>query len=243
MKKYILIYFLFYGLCFILAAADCRGQSVVQRTVNLESSIPAEKDIFYFDFTHRFTVSRGPSYKAINYPTFILAFGAFDNTEIKLRYASNSELVPSLPNEMEVMAKYNFFNPGAASDLSIAAAPAYNFTTKSFDGIIPVEWRMSKELKTIINITWLGNSVKNNAFEVLLGAGIVYYLEEKISVSIDANNLLTSPVWGFGLNFEIPRSPHTLSLQITDASTNTIQGSAFKTNDLRYGFEFTIKFY
>ena len=43
-----------------------------------------------------------------------------------------------------------------------------------------------------------------------------------------------------GLDFLIPNSPHTFSLQASNATTSTIQGNSVGYSKILYGFEFTI---
>jgi len=219
----------------------CFGQSVVTRTANLESAVLSEKGVFYFDYTHRFIITGAPAYKVVNFPTFILAEGLFENTEIKARYATNSEIILGRPNELEFMVKYNLSRIFTLPDISIAVAPSYNLTANSLDGVIPVEFHITKDFQSTVNVVWLGNSAASEKFEILFGAGIIYYLGDKMSIALDAKQTFGSFVWSAGLNFVIPESPHTISLHVTDASTNTVQGSVFKASSLRYGFEFTIR--
>jgi plastocyanin len=48
--------------------------------------------------------------------------------------------------------------------------------------------------------------------------------------------------WGAGLQLAIPYSPHTLSLQVTNTNTATLQGVSRGIDRVRGGFEFTIPF-
>src|SRR5205807_3913283 len=46
--------------------------------------------------------------------------------------------------------------------------------------------------------------------------------------------------WSVGLDLVIPGSPHTFSLQASNATTSTIQGNSVGFSRMLYGFEFTI---
>jgi len=48
--------------------------------------------------------------------------------------------------------------------------------------------------------------------------------------------------WGAGLQIEIPYTPHSLSLQVTNTNTATLQGVSRGLDRVRGGFEFTIPF-
>ncbi len=46
--------------------------------------------------------------------------------------------------------------------------------------------------------------------------------------------------WSAALQIAIPLTPHTLSLQVANTATSTIQGSSRGSDVRRYGFEFTV---
>ena len=48
--------------------------------------------------------------------------------------------------------------------------------------------------------------------------------------------------WGAALQLGVPYTPHTFSIQVTNARTASLQGSSFGDGQIRYGFEFTIPF-
>lgn len=229
----------FIGLLYIFIGTHSFAQSTISRTVNLESAKPIDKGELFFNFTHRFNVVFG---HVINYPTFILAYGPIQNIEIKSRYATNSEItIDHNTNEIELLAKYYLFELKSI-DLSVAIVPAYNFTANSFDGVIPIVVDIHDKLISILNISLLGKSAKTQKTEVIIGTGLIYFVQDNISLTVDINNLTDKIVFGSGISFVIPNSPHTISLQITNATTGTIQGYTFRSDNIRYGFEFTTVF-
>ena len=48
--------------------------------------------------------------------------------------------------------------------------------------------------------------------------------------------------WSAALQLGVPTTPHTVSFQVTNARTASLQGSSFGDGQTRYGFEFTIPF-
>ena len=48
--------------------------------------------------------------------------------------------------------------------------------------------------------------------------------------------------WSAALQLGVPFTPHTFSIQVTNARTASLQGSSFGDGQIRYGFEFTIPF-
>ena len=68
-------------------------------------------------------------------------------------------------------------------------------------------------------------------------------LTDYIAVSADAGSLVgpaTLAAWSAALDFVIPGSPHTFSLQVSNAATSTIEGNSKGFAKKLYGFEFTI---
>jgi plastocyanin len=64
-----------------------------------------------------------------------------------------------------------------------------------------------------------------------------------VALSADVGSFVgsgTLAVWGVALNVVIPGSPHTFAFEAGNASVNSIQGNSLGSNDVRYGFEFTI---
>src|SRR5207247_3276042 len=80
---------------------------------------------------------------------------------------------------------------------------------------------------------------------------ILVRLTNYIAMSADIGSRVspaTRAVWSAAINFLIPGSPHTFSLQASNAATSTIQGNSQAllsfdgsgSNQILYGFEFTI---
>jgi plastocyanin len=85
--------------------------------------------------------------------------------------------------------------------------------------------------------------------DVALGGGLVLRLQRYIALAgdlvtlTDRDSLLgEKPAWSAGIHVAIPRTPHTLSIQVTNTNTATLQGSSRGSSERRYGFEFTIPF-
>ena len=83
-----------------------------------------------------------------------------------------------------------------------------------------------------------------------LAGGAVLRLNQYVALAADYARLLggdTTAAWSVGLHVQIPGSPHTFALEMSNVASNTYQGSSrgLKTNGLNrlYGFEFTIPFH
>ena len=80
-----------------------------------------------------------------------------------------------------------------------------------------------------------------------MGGGAVLRLNRWFALAGDFTTLLDrrpgeEAAWGAGLQIAIPYSPHSLSLQVTNTNTATLQGSSRGVDRVRGGFEFTIPF-
>src|SRR5256885_14794959 len=75
------------------------------------------------------------------------------------------------------------------------------------------------------------------------GGGVVARVTPYVALSADVGSFVgptTLAVWGVALNVVIPGSPHTFAFEAGNVSLNSIQGNSLGSNDVRYGFEFTI---
>src|SRR5258707_12767559 len=80
-----------------------------------------------------------------------------------------------------------------------------------------------------------------------VGAGATLRLNRWFALAGDATSLLDKRAgeklaWGAGLQIAIPYSPHTLSLQVTNTNTATLQGASRGIDRVRGGVEVTIAF-
>jgi len=71
----------------VMLAGGVPAQPFVTSTTNQSQAETARVSDLLFMFTHRFLVSGG---KVINSPTFALATGLTDRSEVEVRYATNS---------------------------------------------------------------------------------------------------------------------------------------------------------
>jgi hypothetical protein len=79
------------------------------------------------------------------------------------------------------------------------------------------------------------------------GAGATLRLNRWFALAGDVSSLLEKRAgeevaWDAGLQIAIPYSPHSLSLQVTNTNTATLQGVSRGIDQVRGGFEFTIPF-
>jgi len=132
--------------------------------------------------------------------------------------------------------------PEGSEGLHVSLTPAYNLLAKSMDGELGADWTsgpVTLEGAARIAAKPLGQSGARAAF----GAGVVARVNRYVALSTDVGSFVSPTVraaWSAALNLLIPGSPHTFSLEVSNAVTSTIQGNSIGQSQRLYGFEFTI---
>jgi len=93
----------------------------------------------------------------------------------------------------------------------------------------------------------LSNGYHSDTTRYAVGGGATLRLHRWVALAGDVTTLINKRAgekvaWGAGLQLAIPYSPHTLSLQVTNTNTATLQGASRGIDRVRGGFEFTIPF-
>ncbi|HEV8399568.1 MAG TPA: cupredoxin family copper-binding protein [Gemmatimonadales bacterium] len=214
------------------------SQSLLDRTPNLSGGWVGERGTLQFNFVHRFTVSAAPTRKVSNSPTFLLSYRLAAPLVIGVNYSTNSDVAPALPNEWEAFARYARF--GGALQVG------YNEAARSVDAELSAA-RTLGPVRLLAVGRYFSNGYGSDTARFAVGGGAVLRAHRWVSVALDYVTLLDqrgfeTVVWGAGLHLAIPYSPHSLSLQVTNTSTATLQGSSRGHDKFRGGFEFTIPF-
>jgi len=216
------------------------SQSLLDRTPNLSGGWLGERGTLQFNFLHRFSVGDPPTRKVTNTPTFLLSYRLPFPVVIGMNYATSSDVVttPALPNEWEAFARYARF--GAAVQLG------YNQAARSADGELSVG-RIVGPVRLLAVARFLSKGYGTDTTRYALGAGATLKVHRWIALAGDVTSLFDrrpgeKAAWGAALQLAIPYSPHTLSLQVTNTTTGTLQGASRGVDKVRGGFEFTIPF-
>lgn len=232
-----------------LAAAPLGAQSLLFRSPNLSGTWVPDAGVVQFDFLHRFYVSPPPSHAVVNSPTFTLALGLGRNLSVGSWFATHSlagtARQANSTNETEVFARWRFYGgPEGSPGLHLAITPAYDFLARSVDGELGADYTtgpLTLEGAARFLSRPLGDSSKARP---AFGGGAVLRLNRFVALSADVGSFVNPTVtaaWSAGINFAIPGSPHTFALEVSTASSSTIQGNSIgKTIKPLYGFEFTI---
>ena len=228
-----------------LVAAPLASQSLMYRPPDLAGTWVTDGGVVQFNFVHRFYVSPGPSNTVVNYPTFTLAAGVGHSVDFGLRFGTKS-MIPSSgnsSNESELFARWRLLGgPEGRDGFAVAVTPAYNKLAKSADGELAVDWTRGP-LTLSGAARGMSKPLGASAAKTSLGGGVVARLTPYVALSADVGSFVgqnTLAVWGVALNVVIPGSPHTFAFEAGNASVNTIQGNSLGSNNVRYGFEFTI---
>lgn len=213
-------------------------QSVLERPPNLSGGWLGARGTLQFNFVHRFGVGDAPLRKVTNSPTFLLAYQLPVPLLIGFNYATSSDVAAAFPNEWEVFGRY------ARSGVALQAG--YNQSAGSLDAELTGARTLGR-LRLMAVGRLLSNGYHSDTARYAVGGGATLRLNRWFALAGDATSLLDKRpgekmAWGAGLQIAIPYSPHTLSLQVTNTNTATLQGVSRGLDRMRGGFEFTIPF-
>jgi len=216
--------------------ASC--QSLLDRPPNLSGGWLGAPGTLQFNFIHRFGVGDPPLRKVTNSPTFTLAYQLPLPLLIGFNYATSSDVAAAFPNEWEVFTRYG--------RSGVALQAGYNQAAESFDAELSGAHTFG-QLRLLAIGRLLSNGYHSETTRYAVGGGATFRLSRFFALAGDVTTLIDrrpneDPAWGAGLQIAIPYSPHTLSLQVTNTNTATLQGASRGIDKVRGGFEFTIPF-
>ena len=252
----------------ILASARAaQSQSVLERTPNLAAGWTGTEGTVYFNFLHRFWwVDVGEEDKIINSPTFLLAIPLPGRTLLGLDNSTNSLVDGTEFNETEFFARWTPVSTAAGHPIDLSFTGAFNEAANSGDAEVSVSFPAGP-VKLIAVGRFLSDVYDDGLDKTkwALGGGATIRVSDNVALAADVVALTDRSVgqdaagegaadgeldvaWSAALQMAVPYTPHTFSLQITNARTASLQGSSFGDIDgdgkgqTRYGFEFTIPF-
>ena len=214
------------------------AQSALERTPNLSGDWLGAPGTLQFNFVHRFGVTDAPQRKVLSSPTFLLSYRLPFPLTIGTNYATSSLVAPNYPNEWEAFAR---FAPFDAASLQLG----YNHAARSADGELTIGQAVGPlRLLAVGRVFSHGYALDTARFDV--GGGASLHLHRWVSLAADVTTLINrrageDVAWGAALQLAIPYSPHTVSLQVTNTNTATLEGASVG-KKVRGGFEFTIPF-
>lgn len=236
----------------VLSVVACAGSSLAQsapgsvldRSPNLSGGWAGNRGVLQFNFTHRFRILDSPGKQLSNIPSFLLAYRAAPPLMIGVNYASSSFIVQNFPNEFELFGRGSLLAAGRGAPVDLTVQLGYHQAARSADADVTLA-RVAGPLRLFGSARFLSNGYASDTARYAVGGGAVLRLGRHVALAGDVTSLLDrrpgeDVAWGAALQLAIPYTPHTLSLQVTNVTTATLQGSALGTDIVRGGFEFTI---
>ncbi len=232
--------------CLLAAAPTVAAQSLLDRPPNISGDWVVRPGTVMFNFLHRFTRSDAPERKVSNFPTFLLAAGLPGRTMLGLHYSTNSTLTPRYPNEWEFFARYAPLSQETGAPLDLAGQLGYNLSSEGIDGEISIGERIGP-VRLLGAARVLSSPVDDGDTRVALAGGGTVRVHRYVAIAGDVASILDRDevrgekvAWSAGVHLAIPNTPHTLSLQVTNTNTATLQGASAGSSERRYGFEFVV---
>ena len=226
-------------------AAAAAGQSVLDRSPNIQGVWGLDPGRGAFIFAHRFEVLSGGD-ELVSIPTLSLAAGLPAGLTAGLDFTSLSEAIPSAVtgNETQFWLK----RPARLSgSVEIAPLLAYNTAAEGVDAALDVRV-LARRFQFFVEGRAFSDLFGSEGFQAGGAVGGAVRLTEFLSLTGDVGKVLTlsdvPAAWSVALAAAIPGAPHSLTLQVTNAGAVTLQGaSREKTvgpSSVRYGFSFTV---
>ena len=225
------------------AAGPASAQSVLERSPNLSGGWVAPPGVLQFDFVHRFEASPPPERKVTSFPTFVLAAGLPHRTMLGFVYATNSTLVERYPNEWELFGQAAPMRQDAGHPLDIGLELGYSLAADGGVGELSLARRAGR--LRLIAVTRLLADPGDGPMDVAVGGGAVLRLGRWVALAGDLVSVVDraageEAAWSAALQLGLPHTPHTLSLQASNATGISLESSSRGTGQTLYGFEFTI---
>jgi plastocyanin len=232
------------GALLLLLPGAAPGQTVLERTPNVQGTWTLAPGAPVFVFSHRFEVLSGGD-ELINIPTLTLAVGLPLRLTGGVGFTSNSEIVAGKlgGNELEYWLKTSLL---ARRRGAVAAMLAYNSAGESVDAALSGRTRLGR-VGLVGELRGFSDGFGTGDAEVGYTAGAQLHLTPYLAIQGDLGSS-TAPrndaVWSAGVAVEIPGTPHSFSLHATNAGATTLQGVSQRKvigpKDVRYGFTFTV---
>lgn len=223
------------------------AQSVLERPPELGGTWVGVPGSLYFVFNHRFRSTGAPARKVVNSPTLLLGAALPGRAMVGARYATNSVLVGGYPNEWEFFARQAPLVESAGAPVDLTIHGGYNQAARSWDGELTVARTIGSVRLLAVGRGFSDFRRSGEARWAVAGGGTLR-LHPFVAVAGDIATLLDrkageAVVWGVGLQLRVPYTPHTLSLQVANTNTTTLEGASIGVSGgRRWGFEFTVPF-
>lgn len=241
----------------LLVATEGATQPLTHRTPNIEGTWVTSPWNLHFQFNHRFRVfgddadilDLGGEAALENSPTFTLSLGLWAPLMAGVKYASSPAI--RNPGSNNEWFPYLKVAPLRGSDWSLSFLTGYNTQAESFDGELASQASLGP-LLLVGAVRGFTDALHRDEAGLALTGGLGARLTNFLVLTADVADLVAGPVadaaWSAGLQLAIPFTPHTFSLQVSNAAATTPQEASFGglniggRDELAWGFEFTVPF-
>jgi plastocyanin len=243
-------------LAVILAAGEGRAQPVTYRTPNIQGTWVTSPWNLNFAFNHRFRVLGDDvditdilgEAVVDNSPTFNLSLGLWSPFMAGVQYVSN----PAIPNpdSSNEWFPYLKVTPWREAAWSVSFLGGYNSQAESVDGELDTQITHGR-FDLLGAVRGFSDALHSGEAGLALAGGVGFRLTNFLVLAGDYGGFVAGPssvpAWSAGIQMAIPYTPHTFSLQVSNAVGTTPQEASFGGFEtfgggLGWGFEFTIPF-
>lgn len=229
----------------IAEAGPAGAQPATTRTPNLEGTWTAPAGTAMFGFLHRFQLVGGSVVQ--NLPTFHLSGGLADWASVGALYATQTDVQLGVAHELQPFLAQRLLDEDAGAPVSLTVREALHVNLLSPDADVNLARRLGP--LTLHGTARVLGRYRGGSPRVSTGLGASWAFTPGLRLAADAAYAVVGPatgeppvVWGAGLQAIVPNSPHTLSLQVSNAASASLHGAATASNALRWGFDFTVPF-
>ena len=225
-------------------AQPAAAQSLLERPPNLSGAWTGAPGTLHFNFVHRFAASDGDERKVTAVPTFLVAGSLPARTMLGLSYSTNSALAAGHPNEWELFGRWLGLSQDQGAPLDAGVQVGWNDASEGMDAELSLARRVGR-LRVMAAGRSLSELAGDGERRIAIAGGASLRLATFLALAADVAALNDArageeTAWSAGVQLAIPQTPHTLSLQASNAPTTSLQGASRAGDDVRYGFEFTI---
>ena len=235
------------SVCGAVRPGPALAQSLLDRPPTLAGPWGSPAGVVQFNFVHRFTRGPAPERKITSFPTFLVGVGLPASTTVGFVYATNSTLAARYPNEWEFFGRAVPLRQSAGQPVDVGVQLVYNLAADGLGAEVSAARRIGPVRLLAVSRLLAADSIGGAGARGVLGAGAALRLSRHVTLAGDVASLLDrSPAagervaWSAGVHLAIPRTPHTLSLQVANTSATTLFAGSRGAAQTRYGFEFTI---
>lgn len=223
---------------------DASAQSLLQRSPNLAAGWVGTPGALEVDASIRYDAIDGA--ELLPLPTVLAAYGLPYNLLAGANLATLSPVAPGQTTEFEPFVRWAPIVERADRPLQIAAQLAFNTASVSLDGEAEAGYRVG--FARLLAAVRLITSGYDDDTGLAAAAGLVVQpLRGRVPLALSGDLGVLSGVdrgedvtWSVGAQAGLPVTTSTVSLQVTNATSGTIEGRSLGTDDVRFGVELTV---